>query len=142
MIGFGKTESLVGRIQLAVIRNTNKMKNIIYTFLILFIGISSSAQEEKNKDIKTEELSHADMNYTNTIYLLGGIASVITKEDIAFAKKYNIQFHDFGCLAPANMEKYEKLNAQVFEQLNKEFGTNWQKEIRKGILGFEKWKKS
>jgi hypothetical protein len=40
------------------------------------------------------------------------------------------------------MEKYEKLNAQVFDQLNKEFGTNWQNEIRKGILGFEKWKKS
>lgn len=118
------------------------MKKIIYTFLILFTGISSSAQEEKNKDVKTEELSHVDMNYTNTIYLLGGIASVITKEDIAFAKKYNIQYHDFGCLAPANMEKYEKLNAQVFEQLNKKFGTNWQKEIRKGILGFEKWKKS
>lgn len=118
------------------------MKNIIYTFLILFIGMNSSAQEEKNKTSEIEVLSHIDINYTNTIYLIGGIASVITKEDIAFAKKYNIQYHDFGCLAPANMEKYEKLNAQVFEQLNKEFGSNWQKEIRKGILGYEKWKKS
>jgi hypothetical protein len=109
------------------------MKNIIYTFLILFLGINSSAQEVINADLV--------INETPTIYVLGGIASVITKEDIAFAKKYNIQFHDFGCLAPANMEKYEKLNAQVFEQLNKDFGTKWQNEIRKGILGFEKWKK-
>ncbi len=109
------------------------MKNIIYTFLILFLGINSSAQEVIKVDLITKE--------TPIIYVLGGIASVITKEDIAFAKKYNIQFHDFGCLAPANMEKYEKLNAQVFDQLNKEFGTNWQKEIRKGILGYEKWKK-
>lgn len=109
------------------------MKNIIYTFLILFIGINSSAQEVITAEIEVKEVP--------TIYIIGGIASVITKEDLAFAKKYNIQYHDFGCLAPANMEKYEKLNAQVFDQLNKEFGTNWQKEIRKGILGFEKWKK-
>lgn len=118
------------------------MKNIVYTFLVLSIGINSSAQEEKNKEIKIEVVSHADINYTNTIYLLGGIASVITKEDMAFAKKYNIQFHDFGCIVPENIEKYEKLNAHVFDDLNKEFGTKWQKEFKKGILGFEKWKKN
>lgn len=118
------------------------MKKIIYTFLILFIGMNSSAQEEKNKTSEIEVLLNTDINYTNTIYLIGGIASVITKEDLAFAKKYNIQFHDFGCLAPVNMIKYEKLNAQVFDQLNKEYGNNWQKEIRKGILGYEKWKKN
>lgn len=110
------------------------MKNIFYTFLILLIGINAYAQEVIKIDLRTTE--------TPIIYVLGGIASVITKEDIAFAKKYSIQFHDFGCLAPSNMEKYEKLNAQVFDQLNKEFGTNWQIEIRKGILGYQKWKKS
>jgi hypothetical protein len=110
------------------------MKNIIYTLIILFLGLTASAQEVVKSEIVLKD--------TPTIYLIGGIASVITKEDAAFAKKYNIQYHDFGCLAPANMEKYEKLNAQAFDELNKEFGTNWQKEIRKGILGYEKWKKS
>ncbi|WP_338378568.1 hypothetical protein [uncultured Flavobacterium sp.] len=110
------------------------MKNLVYTFLILLIGISASAQEKIYTEVKIKEAS--------TIYILGGIASVLTNEDLEFAKKHNIKFHDFGCLAPINMEKYEKLNAQVFDQLNKEFGSNWQKEIRKGILGYEKWKKN
>lgn len=110
------------------------MKNILYTFLILFIGINSSAQKVINADLEQKE--------TSTIYLIGGIASVLSNEDLKFAKKYNIQFHDFGCLAPANIEKYEKLNIHVFDDLNKAFGTKWQKEIRKGVLGFEKWKKT
>ena len=110
------------------------MKNIIYTFLILFIGINASAQEVIKIDLRTTE--------TPIIYVLGGMASGITKEDVKFSEKYNIQYYNFGCLAPTNMEKYEKLNILVFEQLNKEFGINWQKEIKLGTMGFEKWKKT
>lgn len=109
------------------------MKNIIYTFIILFIGISSFAQEVIYADLKTKE--------SPIIYVLGGMASGITKEDIKFSEKYNIQYSNFGCLAPTNMEKHEKLNNSVFEQLNKEFGTIWQKDIKPGTMGFEKWKK-
>jgi hypothetical protein len=109
------------------------MKNILYTILFLSIGINASAQEVINADLEP--------NDKPTIYVIGGIASVITKEDIEFAKKYNIQFYDFGCLAPVNISKYEQLNALVFEALDKIYGNKWQKEIRKGILGFEKWKK-
>lgn len=109
------------------------MKNIIYTLTILFIGLNVSAQEVTYINSKPKDLL--------TIYVIGAIASVITKEDLTFANKYDIQFYDFGCLAPSNIEKYEKLNAQTFDQLNKEYGTKWQKEIRKGVLGFEKWKK-
>ena len=118
------------------------MKNICFTFLILFIGVNSIAQHEKNKEFTISVSLNTEVNSTNTIYLLGGIAAVITKEDLEFAQKYNIQFHDFGCLAPVNISKYEQLNALVFEELNKTYGVNWQKEIRKGILGFEKWKKN
>lgn len=109
------------------------MKNLIYTFTILFIGLNVSAQQVITVDLKTKDFP--------TIYVIGGIASVITKEDLAFAKKYEIQFHDFGCIVPENIEKYEKLNAHVFNQLNALFDEQWQKEIRKEILGFEKWKK-
>lgn len=110
------------------------MKNLIYTLTILFIGLNVSAQEVIKVDLKTRDLP--------TIYIVGGIASVITKEDLAFAKKYEIQFHDFGCIVPENIERFEKLNAQVFNQLNALFGNDWQKEIKKEILGFEKWKKT
>ncbi len=110
------------------------MKNLIYTFAILFIGLNVSAQDVTYVNSKATD--------SPTIYVIGGNTSEITKEDLAFAKKYGIQFHDFGSIVPENIEKYEKLNTHVFNQLNALFGEQWQKEIRKEILGFEKWKKT
>lgn len=106
-------------------------------FLLFFTAFGLQAQEKKQNDtIKIEINSNK-----KTIYVLGGIASVITKEDLAFAKKYNIQFHDFGCIAPTNFEEYEVKNELVFEYLNKTYGKQWQKDIKANVLGFEKWKK-
>lgn len=96
----------------------------------------SSLQRKTKRHDKIEFNSN-----TKTIYFLGGIASVITKEDLVFAKKYNIYFHDFGCIAPTNFEEYETKNELVFEYLNKTYGSQWQKEIKPSVLGFEKWKK-
>lgn len=112
-----------------------KISNLIV--VIFLFSFTLQAQEKKQNDtIKIGINSN-----TKTIYVLGGIASVITKEDLAFAKKYNIQFHDFGCIAPTNFEEYEIKNELVFNYLNKTFGKQWQKEIKPSVLGFEKWKK-
>lgn len=111
-------------------------KNILFIlFLISFSTIY--AQEKKENEAIIIEVN----TNTKTIYVLGGIASTITKEDLEFAKKYNIQFHDFGCLPPVNLSEYEQHNKNVFTFLNNQFGSQWQTEIKKGILGFEKWKK-
>jgi len=112
------------------------MRNI-FIILSILLCLTLQAQEKKQNDtIKIEINSN-----TKTIYVLGGIASVITKEDLAFAKKYNIQFYDFGCIAPTNFEEYEVKNSLVFEFLDKNYGKQWQKEIKPSVLGFEKWKK-
>jgi hypothetical protein len=55
------------------------------------------------------------------IYVIGGIASTYSKEDIEFEKKYNVKFYDFGCIAPINFEEYELKNKQVFDSLKKKF---------------------
>jgi hypothetical protein len=73
---------------------------------------------------------------TKTIYLLGGIAASLTKEDLEFANKYGFIFHDFGCIAPVDFEKYESKNAQVFDWLNETYGTDWQKEMKASCFGF------
>lgn len=75
------------------------------------------------------------------IYVLGGIASIHTKEDIEFEKKHNVKYHDFGCVAPTNFEEFEVKNKKVFDSLSKEFGENWQKEIKVSSMGFSEWKK-
>ncbi|MFD2909499.1 hypothetical protein ACFSX9_12235 [Flavobacterium ardleyense] len=113
------------------------MKIIQLTILFLIFSFTINAQEKKQTEpIKVE----ANQN-TKTIYVLGGIASVITKEDLAFAKIYNLKFHDFGCLAPANFEFYESKNDLVFDFLNKTYGKKWQKEMKPNAMGFDKWKK-
>ena len=113
---------------------TMNFKQIVIFFLFCF---TLQAQEKKQNDTIKIEIN----SKTKTIYLLGGIASVITKEDLAFAKKYNVKFHDFGCIAPINFKEYEAKNALIFEHLNKVFGKQWQKEIKSSVMGFEKWKK-
>ena len=113
------------------------MKKLQLILTIFLISFTLQAQEKKQNDtIKIEINSN-----TKTIYLLGGIASVITKEDLAFAKKFNVHFHDFGCTAPTNFEEYEAKNELIFDFLNKTYGMQWQKEINPSVLGFEKWKK-
>lgn len=111
--------------------------NFKLIILVLLFNFTIQAQEKRQNDTIKIEIN----SKTKTIYVLGGIASVITKDDLAFAKKYNIQFHDFGCIAPTNFEEYEAKNALVFEYLNKSYGNQWQKEIKPSVMGFEKWKK-
>ncbi|MDP5001139.1 MAG: hypothetical protein NWQ15_04500, partial [Flavobacterium sp.] len=81
--------------------------NFKLTIIALLFCLALQAQEKKQNDTIKIEIN----SKTKTIYVLGGIASVITKEDMAFAKKYNIQFHDFGCIAPTNFKEYETKNA-------------------------------
>lgn len=87
-----------------------KTMNFKLTLIVLIFCLTLQAQEKKQNDtIKIEINSN-----TKTIYVLGGIASVITKIDLAFAKKYNVRFHDFGCIAPENFEEYEVKNTLIF----------------------------
>ncbi|BCY28519.1 hypothetical protein KK2020170_13870 [Flavobacterium okayamense] len=74
------------------------------------------------------------------IYVLGGIASIYTKEDVEFEKKYKVKYYDFGCIAPTNFEEFELKNKKVFDSLSREFGENWQKDIKAASMGFSKWK--
>lgn len=113
--------------------------NKILIILSLFFLTNVNAQE-KQLGPTTSKIIVKEKE-TRTIYILGGIASSIAKEDLAFAKKHNIQYHDFGCLAPVNFEEYETINAKLFERLNKEFGLDWQKEVKVSAMGFDKWRK-
>ena len=112
-----------------------KIIQLIFLFFLASLGIQ--AQEKKQAETIKIEINSS----TKTIYVLGGFAAVFTKEDLAFTRKYNLLYHDFGCVAPINFEEYEAKNAMVFEYLNKNYGKQWQKEIKSNVLGFEKWKK-
>lgn len=75
------------------------------------------------------------------IYILGGIAARPQQGDDEFEKAYGIHFYDFGCLAPGNLDFYSDYNLLVFGYLSRIWGTAWQEQIRKDVLGWNKWQK-
>lgn len=114
------------------------MKNSIHFLLvIILLGGICNAQNKTKSDDNTKTIQ---IRVKPIIYMLGGIVSSVGEKEMAFAKKYNIGFHDFGCLAPTNLEDYEELNAKTFDLLNIQFGIKWQEELKPTTLGFSKWK--
>lgn len=94
----------------------------------------------QNKAKSDDNAKTVQVRVKPIIYLLGGIVSSVGEKEMDFAKKYNVAFHDFGCLAPTNLEHYEQLNYKAFDLLNIQFGPKWQEEIKPTTLGFTKWK--
>lgn len=77
-------------------------------------------------------------NNSFRLYIIGGMVSAIREREVAFAKKYNISFHDFGCVVPANLSFYQSYNQLVFEHLTTTFGTEWRKEVSPNVIGISK----
>lgn len=88
-------------------------------------------QEKFDNDLKKN---------TVTLYLLGGIApKAYSAEDNDFREKYKVKYYDFGCLAPMNFSFYQDYNLLVLHYLTEKFGNDATKNVRKDIIGWEKW---
>lgn len=71
----------------------------------------------------------------SSILLQGGIVSVIKISDKSFERKYKISFTDLGCVVPDKIECLISYNKTIFEYLDKTYGQEWRKEIRKDAIG-------
>ena len=100
---------------------------------ILAAAAKESAQQKFEQDLTTKNIK---------IYLLGGIISVITKEDLEFERNYKLRYYDFGCTPPVNFETFEKYNQLVFDYLLKEYGKHWISSTNQNAFGFLKWKEN
>ena len=90
-----------------------------------------TSEDKFNSDVR---------NNTLNVYIVGGMVSVIREREVAFAKKYNVRFHDFGCVVPANLSFYDTYNQFVFKHLTNTFGPEWLKEINPNVIGITKYK--
>ena len=70
------------------------------------------------------------------LLVFGGIAPYTTHEDGKFGNKYGIMFQVFGDTAPP-MDCLEQYNNRIFQYLDKKFGGEWRKEVRKDVVGFD-----
>lgn len=114
------------------------MKQLIAIILFLMSSLIVSAQEKTPQEKFDNDLKRN----TITLYQLGGIAAKgKTKIDMDFQVKYKVKYFDFGCLAPANIAFYEDYNLLALNYLANKYGKEEIKDIRRDILGFNKWNK-
>lgn len=90
--------------------------------------VAMSAKANFDNDLK---------NNTVTIYLRGGIVSVIKNEDLVFQEKYGIRYHDSGCVTTKDLDYYEMYNHNVFAYLSKKFGDDWKNELNANAFGIQ-----
>jgi len=117
------------------------MKGIICSIIIcLFTGFVY-AQVPCSKGEKAGIVMQfgADIkNNTLKIYTLGGLKPYNQETTQAFEKRYNVTYHDFGCLAPGSMDFYNAYNLLVFKYFNEKYGNEWEKDIKDNAMGFYK----
>lgn len=102
-------------------------------------GTETFNEEETN--ISPEEKLQADIkNGTIKLYVLSGMVSSAASADKGFQEKYKVKYHDFGCVIPEDIDYYKEYNLLVLDYLKNQFGTKWEKDIRKNVIGWTKWK--
>lgn len=110
------------------------MKTFVPLLFVLALNVGSYTQD---KNTTPQQKLQTDIKKrTVTLYILGGIVSKATPPDKGFQEKYKVKYHDFGCVAPENLDYYKDYNLLVLQYLKKKFGTTWKKDIRKDILGW------
>tara|TARA_R110002020_G_C15948382_1_gene745372 strand:- start:57 stop:656 length:600 start_codon:yes stop_codon:yes gene_type:complete len=113
----------LGYENLDTIIRVDKPKEYVFEFVIKpRFGLN---REKALADIKNGEINILESS---------GIAPVFYKSDSKFAKKYNVNFVEYGCEGIAEESLYE-YNKTVFEYLDKKYGKKWRKKIRKDIVG-------
>jgi len=86
--------------------------------------------QQINKELAKKDISNNKIR----IIINGGIAPTFYKNDYNFEKKYHVKFWTSGCQPPISNKCKSEYNKIVFNYLDKNYGENWRKEIRKDVL--------
>lgn len=73
------------------------------------------------------------------LLLQGGIAPVVYVGQEKFAKRYGVDYEDFGCIANCSDAQMAKYNTAIMDCLTMKFGKGWRGFIRKDVPGLDKY---
>ena len=73
------------------------------------------------------------------LFLQGGIAPVVYIGQEKFAKRYGVDYDDFGCIANCSDAQMAKYNTAIMDCLTAKFGKGWRDSIRKDVPGLDKY---
>ena len=116
---------------------------IIFTFFFSGVYAQDRPVCTKGKSMTPEKQFQADIKKNDLkVYTVGGLKPSNHKVDTAFQETYGLTYHDFGCLAPSDMDYFAAYNLFVFQHLKEKWGNAWEKEIKDNAMGFYKWKEA
>ncbi len=90
--------------------------------------------------IKAEKLAKSDIkNGYPFLNLVSGEAPTFYPEQIDFERKYKTYYIEHGCLSPS-IEIVEAYNFVILDYLDKKYGKECIRQVRKDVIGLKKWK--
>ena len=89
--------------------------------------------QQINKELAEKDI----LNNKIRIIIDGGIAPTFYKNDYNFEKRYKVKFWTSGCQSTISNKCKSEYNKTIFDYLDKKYGKNWRKEIRKYVLKYE-----
>ncbi|MBT2560631.1 hypothetical protein J7E50_07270 [Pedobacter sp. ISL-68] len=115
------------------------MKKLIPIFMFLcFAAVQLNAKAKIAVDsakVYSIKLANDDLKNGRVKFLIqGGFAPVYYKGQEIFEKKYNISYYEFGCVMPSDIS-IKHYNKVVAAFMDRKFGKDWRKEVRKDIQG-------
>lgn len=116
------------------------IQHLIFMILLFPATVVLAQSKPSVPDLTVQHKFDSDLRSNNiAVYIIGGLVSAIRSEERAFMKKYQVVYHDFGCVVPANIGYYARYNELLFDYLKARHGQTWQKEIHPNTLGFSNW---
>lgn len=143
------------------------MKNIRYKFLVAIVYLLGSFQIDAQEHSLTDEERQAKLDsiiaeterhfaWNDDAYSiktakekwLSGDAKLLLQSGIApavyvgqekFAKRYGVDYDDFGCIANCSDAQMAKYNTAIMDCLTAKFGKGWRDSIRKDVPGLDKY---
>lgn len=73
------------------------------------------------------------------LLLQGGIAPVVYVGQEQFAKRYGVDYDDFGCISNCSEAQMAKYNTAIMDCLTMKYGKKWQDLIREDVPGLDKY---
>ena len=134
------------------------MKSTIITIFLITVSLLSFGQTRELTDddynnsgaiklifeteiSRAQELAKKDIEKGIPFLLIqSGIAPVVYTTDSVFENRFKAYYYEQGCTGPDN-ELMIAYNIEIFKFLDKEYGKEWRKSIRKDVIGFKKWKR-
>lgn len=128
--------------------------NLFYILIFVILFSKTFGQDSYENDVTLNSIDFTDtveefrvfakndIKYKKIkLFLVSGINPTQRENDDKFKNEFNIEYYDFGCVAPKN-ELIKAYNFEIFKHLSKKYGKSWLKNVRNDIVGLKEYEKS